>query len=398
MTLPIFSPAELAEVRAYAWPHYLWVPLGLATDVLYAALLLRFGVRPLHRASEHLAGRLGHALGPLFKRPVLRALSKVFQRLWGDETWGTALLFAALTFALVRAVFLPVGVYFGFILEHRHGLSNSGVGLYLVHLVKNVGLAAVATGFLTLGLFGLMRRLRRWWLVLGVICGAALVVSSAIDPYRDQLFYEQAELPPGALRTQLVELLARADVDVKAIVVEKTSVDTKRLDAYFAGQGGTRTIVLTDSLIRSFSPDEVVAAVAHEAGHVHQRRWPAWAASALALLGFLYLLDRLFRFAAARRWFGVSGPVDIRLAPLMGVSLMILTWVTLPVSAWASRERERDADRFALKVTHDPDAFTRMLVKAARVNKMDPSPPAWVTWAMSHPSIQERLDQVAAPK
>jgi STE24 endopeptidase len=36
-----------------------------------------------------------------------------------------------------------------------------------------------------------------------------------------------------------------------------------------------------------------------------------------------------------------------------------------------------------------------MLVKAARVNKMDPDPPLWVTLkSRSHPTIRQRLDFV----
>lgn len=398
MTVPPFTPAELAEMKAYAWPYYLWLPLGIALDVLYAVLFLRYGVRPFHRLSERLAIWLGPKLRPLFSRPPLRALPKLLERLWGGPDWGVAVVFAALCFALARAIHLPVKLYFDFFLQHAHGMANAGFGLFVGQYLKGLALSAVATGFLTLGLFGLMRRLRRWWLWLGVISGLALLVSSAMDPYRTRLYYEQAPLPQGPLRTQLVGLLARSDVGFQDIVVEKTSVESKKLDAYFAGQGPTRTIVLTDSLLANFTPDEVVAAVAHEAGHVHQHRWPAWVASALGVLGFLYLLDRLFRRAARERWFGVTHPADIRLAPLMGVALMVLTTLALPASAWASRERERDADRYALKATKDPDAFARMLVKAARVNKLDPQPPAWFAWAMSHPSIQERLDQVAALK
>ena len=55
-------------------------------------------------------------------------------------------------------------------------------------------------------------------------------------------------------------------------------------------------------------------------------------------------------------------------------------------------ERERAADRYALELTQDPAAFRRMLVKAARVNKMDPEPPRWaVLKGYSHPPLGERL-------
>ncbi|MET0403246.1 MAG: peptidase M48, partial [Cystobacter sp.] len=49
-------------------------------------------------------------------------------------------------------------------------------------------------------------------------------------------------------------------------------------------------------------------------------------------------------------------------------------------------------DRYALALTQDPAAFRRMLVKAARVNKMDPDPPRWGgIKGHSHPPVSERL-------
>jgi len=49
-------------------------------------------------------------------------------------------------------------------------------------------------------------------------------------------------------------------------------------------------------------------------------------------------------------------------------------------------------------IDKDPAAFRRMLVKAARVNKMDPDPPHWaVLKGHSHPPLSERLAAVPPP-
>ncbi len=58
----------------------------------------------------------------------------------------------------------------------------------------------------------------------------------------------------------------------------------------------------------------------------------------------------------------------------------------------------READRYALRLTGDSTAFRKMLVKAARVNKIDPEPPLWVVLSgMSHPPLGERVAAVTPP-
>jgi STE24 endopeptidase len=166
-----------------------------------------------------------------------------------------------------------------------------------------------------------------------------------------------------------------------------------RVQAYFAGNGATRTIVLNDALLKNMTDDEVLAAVAHEAGHVREPRWPARVLSAVALFAFLGLVEWLFRRSAKRGWFGISERADIRTLPLILLVFDLSMSAAGPVSGWVSRRREWAADRFALELTRDPASFSSMLVKAARVNKMDPQPPRWlVLKGLSHPPIGERIE------
>ncbi|HEX8703220.1 MAG TPA: M48 family metalloprotease, partial [Myxococcaceae bacterium] len=139
-------------------------------------------------------------------------------------------------------------------------------------------------------------------------------------------------------------------------------------------------------------------AVAHEAGHVHESKWPGRIASSLGLLAFLFLIHASLRLAANRGWFGTHEFADIRTVPMLMLLLLVVMTVFAPISAWFSREREREADRYALRLTGDPTTFRQMLVKAARVNKMDPEPPEWLVFkGMSHPPIGERIASIPKP-
>jgi STE24 endopeptidase len=375
VTEPIFTPEQLAEIRAYHWPHYVWATI---VDPIYVGLtlaMLRWGVRPLYAASQRVALR-----------------SKVLERVWGDSSWSAAMVFAAGFYLAGKLINLPTDLYFDWFHERAYGLSTETFARFTLDYFKDFAMGVCATAALALGLFGLARRLRRWWVILGAVAGAALLVSAAIDPYRGQVYFEQTPLPAGELRDAITRLMAQAKIDVGDVVVEKTSTSTVRVGAYFAGQGPTRTIVLNDALIANMSTDEVLAAVAHEAGHVHESRWLGVIGSIAALFGFLYLVHRLFVEAERRRWMGIERYGDIRVLPAITLAFFLCALVVEPVSGAVSRQKEREADASAVKLTGNADAFRRMLVKAARINKMDPEPPWWIVLkGRKHPPIAERI-------
>jgi STE24 endopeptidase len=364
---PIFTPEQLAEIQAYHWPHYVWGAVGDGVNLVVAILLMRFAVRPLYASCARLPG------GAI----------------------GSSVAFALAYDALTSLLYLPLDVGFDYVLEHRFGLSNDTPATFAADWLRGHGLHALAVTALAVGLFELARRVRLWWAVLGGPVAILLLISTALDPFRDAIYFTQTPLPAGELRERITALMGQAGIEVGDVLVEGTSRSTVRLGAYFAGSGPTRRIVLNDTTLKTLTVDETLAAVAHEAGHVHESHWPGAIASALTLLAFLFGVDRLFKFVARRRWWGIEQPADIRALPLMRTVFSVCLLLAHPVSGAFSREREREADRYALRLTKNPEAFRSMLVKAARVNKMDPDPPRWVELkGQTHPSIRERLEAI----
>ncbi len=375
---PLYTAQELAEVEAYHQPRYVASCLDFALTPLVLILLVRFATKPLWRFSERTGVRLER--GP------------IFAKLWNGPGWAAALLFALLFFGLYSAIDLPVEIWFGYFHEHEHGLSRASPAVFLADMVKSKILFALAIGALVFGLFGLARRTVHWWWLLGVAASVLMLVSTAIDPYRSRIYVDQTPLPPGTLRDRITSLMAEAKVDFADVKVEHTASRTVRLQAYFAGTGPTRTIVLNDSLIAGLTEDEVLATVAHEAGHVHEPRWPARLGTAIVLIAFLFTIEGMFRASRRRGWFGITERADVRTLPLIVLVFTLGLMMGNPISGAISREREYAADRYAIALTKNAEAFRSMLRKAARTNKMDPTPPRWAVWrGMSHPPISERL-------
>ena len=381
------TTAELADIKAYHAPQYTFALVKL---VLSGALAwgLVAAVRPLFA----LGSRLGEAVA---RRLPLPGLAQAAQRLWGGPGLAAALGFVAVLSAIDFAAYLPGDVYFGFVREQAFGLSTQSLTSFAADYLKGTLLTNLALAAVALGLFGLARRLRSWWLVLSVVCSGLLLVSAAIDPYRARLYFKQHPLEAGPVRERITGLMAKANIEFADVLVEETQAQSVRVQAYFAGQGPTRTIVLNDALLEKLSPEEVLAAVAHEAGHVGEPRWPRYVASVLALTLFLGLIEVLLRAAAARGWWGVGARGDIRVLPLILAVFWLGSMLVAPVAGALQRARELEADRYGVALTGDAAAFRGLFEKVTRINKLDPEPPRWVVLkGWSHPPVSERLAQL----
>jgi STE24 endopeptidase len=377
---PLYTAAQLEEVRAYHAPVYTSAALELVLAPLLLIGAARFLTRPVHR----LASRWGKSL----EVPAL-------ERAWRGKGWATAVLFALLYFGFFALVNLPQEVWFGWVREREFGMSRESLGTFLFDGLKAKLILVVSVSALGFGLFGLARRTRHWWWMLALATSAAMVVSIAVDPYRSRLSYDQEPLPVGALRSRLTAMLDTASIPFGEIYVVKTGARSVRVQAAFAGTGPTRSILLTDTLLEQMTEAEVVAAVAHEAGHVSESRWLGRVLSPLAVFALLAYVEWLFRRSAQRGWFGITERGDVRVLPLLLLTFDLAVTLVTPGSAAVSRSRESAADLFALELTRDGAALSSLLVKVGRINKVDPDPPRWyVLSGVSHPTIVERVEAI----
>ena len=387
----------MTDDSAYHAPYYLWAAIEPFAYFGALALFIRFLLLPLDRGSKLLAQRLAEQGKNLSALPVLRVVPSLGNRLWRGDGWGAAMLFTWAFLLFWHLAFWPVVIYLGYFHEHRFGMWHASFPRFIWEGAKAGAIGAFSLSFLVFGLYGLARRVERWWLILGVPAAALLWVAGAVDPFRGLVHHDQHPLASGPLRERLEALLDRANVEFKDLLVETRSDVSRSVQAYFAGQGPTRRIVLTDSMLSQMAPDEIEAVVAHEAAHVHELRWPGRVSSSIAIVALLYGVERLFRLAAARRWLGIQSRADVRSLPLVVGLFSAANFIADPVAGYFARGRELAADRYALNLTHDPAAFERMLVKAGQLNRLDPNPPAFVIWmGSSHPSLGERLLAVRA--
>ena len=174
-------------------------------------------------------------------------------------------------------------------------------------------------------------------------------------------------------------------LDEIEIRVEQVSDETSLANAYAAGFGPSRRVVLWDTLLYEFPEDEVEVVLAHELGHhssEHILKGIAW--YALFAVPGTYLLARF-----TRRRGGMGVPESVPLALLV---LTLLSLLAMPAESWISRRMEAEADWKALRSTDDPAAARGLFRGFAETSLSDPEPPTWVHVLLdSHPTLAQRV-------
>ncbi|CAN5816590.1 M48 family metallopeptidase [soil metagenome] len=300
---------------------------------------------------------------------------------------------------------LPFTYLSGYIIEHRFGLSRQSKSGWATDQLKGqlIGLAFAVP--VTEGLYWIIRRFRRWWwLVAGLLTVPLTTLVVQLFPVLiAPRFNTYTPLDDEELTERLQALAAQTGVEVAGVMTMDMSRRTSKANAFFAGLGPTRRIVLADTLVERFSPDEIEVIVAHEIAHQSNRDlWRFIALGAVFTLATGFVTDWVAG-AFLRRWgrelLGTRDLADIRSLPALGFFFSIASLLLTPVQLAYSREIERRADAFALALTRNPEAFSSAMKKLAETNLADPSPSRLRVWLLySHPSIAERIARADAAR
>ena len=243
----------------------------------------------------------------------------------------------------------------------------------------------------------LMRRFPRGWWIAGagaVVCIEVLFVWLA-PVVLDPVFNDYRDLPPGRTRADVEQLARRAGVDVGDVLVVDASRRTTAANAYVGGLGHTKRVVLYDTLLERFTPDQVRLVVAHELGHVKHRdlaRGMLWVAIVApgAMLVVMLLTNRWSARAGTR-------PGTAASVPAFALALALVAFCVFTVSNQLSRAVEADADAYSLQLTGEARQFVSMERRLARVNLTDPDPPGLYHFLFAtHPSVVERVGAAIA--
>jgi Zn-dependent protease with chaperone function len=369
-TVPVPEPSALA-VRYHRTGNLLWAA-GTALDLLFPAALLFSGLSARVRRA---------AAGP------------------GRGRWLPTVGLYAAAYVLIQAVvFLPLSWYAGFVRQHAYGLSTETAAEWLADWAKAVAISAtVAALFLWIPYRLLRASPRRWWLWSGLLTAPFTVFAMVVAPiWIAPLFDESGRMRDHALEERIHHLAARAGIPDSRIFEVRKSDETRRVNAYVTGFGGTKRIVLWDTLVDRMRPEEVAVVVGHEIGHFVLRHTFIIIVGATLLVTLsLYVVHRFAGWLILRhhRRFGFDRLDDVASLPLLALVTGLVTLAASPVALAASRWQEREADRFAIEITRDNLAAARTFVRLQQDNlAVARTGFLYHVWRASHPDLADRIE------
>lgn len=317
--------------------------------------------------------------------------------LWSKQIISNSygvLFFYFLFFSLYSLIVsFPLDVYSGFTLEHRYSLSNQTFFSWFFEWVKRVVLSFFITTLLVLVLYFLIWTFKSsWWLwawfgyaVFSLVLGKLFPV--LIIP----LFYKYSPIGDLVLKDKIETLAKRFGVSIANVYSLNLSKTTKKANAAFTGFGKTKRVILGDTLLESFSHEEIEIVLAHELGHFKNRDiWKQFGFGILvSLIGF-WISYQLFDRISYGLGFGGAG--DVQAFPLLCLILFVFSLIMGPLGNAFSRIAERRADLFALKALGNKRSFISAMEKLSAMNLADPNPHPVIEFLFyDHPAIGKRI-------
>ncbi len=368
-TIAVPEPSE-AAIRYHRSGNVLWA-VETALGLLIPALLL----------FTRLSARL-------------RDLAQRAGRGWFPTTVLYALLFVLITALLT----FPLAFYGGYLRQHEYGLSNQSFGRWMSEWLKGVAVSGIGLSLVLWIPYLLLRRSpQRWWLYAGLATIPITILLLVITPvWVDPIFNKFGPLEDKALESRILALADRAGIEGSRVYQVDKSVDTKAVNAYVTGIGGTKRIVIWDTILAKLEPDQILFVTAHEMGHFVLRHTLAviLGATILATVS-LYVVHRFAGRMIARfaRRFGFDRLSDVASFPLLLLLGGLVSLILTPAVLAFSRYQEHEADRFALEITRNNRAAATTFVRLQEENLSVPRPcPIYMLWRGSHPSLADRID------
>ena len=182
-----------------------------------------------------------------------------------------------------------------------------------------------------------------WWLIAAAAFFVVSIVLGQLAPVVFlPLFYKIEPLENDELDARMRELAKGTGLTIEGVYRMGLSADTQKANAMLAGLGRTRRVLMGDTLLEKFSPDEIDVIFAHELGHHVHRHIPKMIATGVvvSLAGF-YVIDRVLVW-----WAGIPTAAS---APVSSLPLVMFTLTAFGLAAFSAAKRDQPLLRTAMR-------------------------------------------------
>ena len=304
------------------------------------------------------------------------------------------LIYVTIFLVLSTIIGLPLGYYSSYVHEHKWGFSNYTNKTWLLDQLKSFAVSLILLPIL-LGLFFwvLWKFPDTWWLVAATVTTLVSIIFVTLFPVVIlPIFNKYDPIEDEKLTNQLSDILHKAGLKPSGFFRQDMSRQTKKENAFLAGMGKTRRVVIADNLLENMSLSEIKSVIAHEVGHYHFSHLPKnILIGTIQQLIIFYLLNIIMKILYPE--FLTSNTNNLSLFPMFSLIMSLLSSLLFgPLNNMISRYFERQADRTSLELYPDKDSFQKAMAGLANRNLSNAYPEWWVKLLYySHPPIGERL-------
>lgn len=317
--------------------------------------------------------------------------------------------------SFVRGVFYPFGVaavfylfglpesyYYQFVLEERFGFNRMDPKTFVIDQVKVIGLSLVFGLPLMAALLWIIDAAgSSWWFFGFLLIMAFQLFTAAIYPVvLAPLFNKFTPLADGSLKERIIALAAQVQFAMAGIFTIDGSKRSSHSNAFFAGLGSMRRIVLFDTLVAKHSEDEIVGVIAHEMGHnVKKHIQKSLVLSSIVTLVLFYVASLCLNWEPFFQAFRAGTPNTAVGLTLFAIFSSVFLFPISPLFTKISRHNEFEADEFSVRTTKDKEHLKSALVKLTKENLGNLTPhPLYSAYHYSHPTTLERVEAIERVK
>jgi STE24 endopeptidase len=319
---------------------------------------------------------------------------------WGYGPIVSGLIFFAVLSIVASLFRIPFNLYETFGIEERYGFNVMNFKMWILDLLKSLVLATILGGLV----LGLLLALviyggNTWWAWAWLLVGAFELLLLWLFPVVIlPLFYKFDPIDNKELEDQIRTMMEKVGLRAKGIFKMDASKRSKHTNAFFVGIGRTKRIVLFDTLLASHTEEEILAVLAHEAGH-WKKRHVLRMLIPLEILSFVsfYVVAKLLNWPLLYATFGFQESIVYVGLFLIGTFISLLGFFAGPLESAVSRKFEREADDFALALMKMAEPMRAALKRLAADNLSNLNPhPLYAWFYYSHPPLVERIERLKA--
>jgi STE24 endopeptidase len=322
--------------------------------------------------------------------------------LWKYGEIVSGLIFFAALSIFANLLRIPFSLYEAFVIEERYGFNVMNFKVWVSDLFKSLTIGALMGGLLLGLLFVLVIYGGNfWWIWAWMLVGGFELLLLWLYPVVIlPLFNKFDPIENIGLENRIRALMEKVGLRAKGIFKMDASKRSKHTNAFFVGLGRTKRIVLFDTLLASHAEEEILAVLAHEAGHWKKKHILRMLVplEILSLVSF-YVVAKFLNWPLTYQTFGFQESNIYVGLFIIGTFISLLSFFAEPLESAISRRFEREADDFALELMRTGEPMTSALKRLALDNLANLSPhPLYAWFYYSHPPLVGRIARLAAPE